>query len=216
MHNVSIAFHFCQILGLNIFLIFYGSCPECRHGEPCDMCDGSCVVCDGLIEPAPLNLEALDDWEHNCAADELEPGSIYISGAMIQDVNGVYVPDEDEDEEGIMPTYTKKQYEDDDGYVITLKCAEMDGNYCWRIDKEDCDTATAYVKMDMNNICLPNHNIGFPWNVNINGVFQERPEVCVCLVQPDVELPAGLLEHFEVGKSKIIESHQLYLAEVRP
>mmetsp|Transcript_4392 Transcript_4392/g.8155 ORF Transcript_4392/g.8155 Transcript_4392/m.8155 type:complete len:1152 (-) Transcript_4392:2470-5925(-) len=199
-------------------------CPDCRPSNPCDMCDGSCVVCDGLIAPAPLDLEALDDWKHNCTADELDPGSIYISGAMSFDVNGVYVPGDEEDiddeyydDEGEctnMPVYIKKQYEDDDGVCISLKCVERDDGYCWRIKRGDSKTAVAYVMISMDNVCLPQADMDHSWFVNINGDFQERSQVTARLVQPEVPLPDEFIQKFEKGKETVLDGHSRYLAEL--
>jgi len=182
------------------------------------------VVCDGLIAPAPLDLEALDDWKHNCTADELDPGSIYISGAMSFDVNGVYVPGDEEDiddeyydDEGEctnMPVYIKKQYEDDDGVCISLKCVERDDGYCWRIKRGDSKTAVAYVMISMDNVCLPQADMDHSWFVNINGDFQERSQVTARLVQPEVPLPDEFIQKFEKGKETVLDGHSRYLAEV--
>jgi len=31
-------------------------CPDCRRGVPCELCDGGCVVCRGLVPPGPTEL----------------------------------------------------------------------------------------------------------------------------------------------------------------
>ena len=39
-------------------------CSDCRCGAPCKSCDGSCVVCIGLLPPGPgeLNHDSIDEW----------------------------------------------------------------------------------------------------------------------------------------------------------
>ena len=70
------------------------------------------------------------------------------------------------------------------------------------------------MKMDVNDIMLPGSEMKHTWQVDVNGVFQERAEVNVRLVQPEVELPADLLARFETGKAEIIKLRELHLAEV--
>ncbi|KAH8095696.1 hypothetical protein JL720_3019 [Aureococcus anophagefferens] len=31
-------------------------CPTCRVGAPCELCDGTCCVCEGLVPPGPLEV----------------------------------------------------------------------------------------------------------------------------------------------------------------
>ena len=31
-------------------------CPDCRKGMPCELCEGNCVVCHGLVDPGPTQL----------------------------------------------------------------------------------------------------------------------------------------------------------------
>ena len=31
-------------------------CPDCRKGVPCELCEGNCVVCHGLVDPGPTEL----------------------------------------------------------------------------------------------------------------------------------------------------------------
>ena len=36
-------------------------CPTCRVGAPCELCDGTCCVCEGLVPPGPLEVPGGDD-----------------------------------------------------------------------------------------------------------------------------------------------------------
>lgn len=33
-------------------------CPDCRQGRPCELCEGDCVVCRGLVPPGPKEMVA--------------------------------------------------------------------------------------------------------------------------------------------------------------
>jgi hypothetical protein len=198
---------------------FVCSCPECRPGAPCDMCDGSCVVCDGLIEPPPLDLEALVDYQHNCSSDSLPAGSVYISGALSQSVNGIYVPtttDDDDDEDNLLPSYVKKTYEDeeeDEG--IKLEFVSFEDTWCWRITSDDGDdSGLAYIQVNEDNITLPQNRMDHTWRVNINGTFEERSSVHVRLLEPVIDLPVEMTEKLKKGKAEIVSRRVLLVAEV--
>lgn len=185
------------------------------------------VVCDGQIEPPPLDLEALANWKHNCESEDLPAGSIYISGSMIQDINGVYIPDAEECNENddviskMMPVYVKKLYEEDDENEIKLKCVAHDNSYRWQIAFDYGNTVSiskplAYVEIDTNDISLPGRDtMQRPWQVRVNGSYQEKSEVALRLVQPDLELPDELLKKFSTGHAHIVEMRAKYLTEVR-
>ena len=179
------------------------------------MCDGCCVVCDGIIEPAPLDLDNLDDWEHNCSSEDLPPGAVYITGAMIHTVNGIFLPDSISNDESntSMFSYTKKVYDDDDREEVMLVCGQYEGSYCWRIEGES--GGIAHIKMNPDDLKLPGRDkMDYPWHVKINGVYQERSEVNMQLVQPDIDIPTEMVNHFERGKAEIERQHADYLAEV--
>ena len=180
------------------------------------------VVCDGLIEPAPLDLDALSSWEDNCSSEDLLPGSVYISGAMLSEINGVYMPTGDyssEEGDSCMPLYTKKIYEDDEqGEQTELKCVAFENEWSWQIQyvgEGDGGHGLAYVKMTGDDISLPGRDtMQHAWQVKVNGVYQEKSEVSMRLLQPGMDLPEELLEAFERGHAHIVQLREEYLAEV--
>lgn len=185
-------------------------------------------MCDGVILPPPLGLEGLDSWDHQCSCTDLAPGTLYISGAMLQSVNGVFYLDSDEgwdgegEGRGVMPIYVKKQYEDDEGEdSVTLKCVEFEDMWCWRLmcedgaDTDDCRNWLAYVIMDLNSIALP-HSVEFAglWSVQVNGQFLEQAAVAAQLVQPGLALDPEYETWFEQGRAEFARRREEYLAEV--
>lgn len=37
-------------------------CPDCRLGQPCEICDGQCVVCKGVTPPGPQSCQLGSNW----------------------------------------------------------------------------------------------------------------------------------------------------------
>lgn len=59
-------------------------CNECRPGEPCGTCDGSCAVCQNYVNPGPLELDS--QWNPN-------PSSSLDSLRSLPHNGGEYVGD---------------------------------------------------------------------------------------------------------------------------
>jgi hypothetical protein len=167
-------------------------CPECRQGDPCPMCDGSCVVCRGYLEHAPSELSELPEWVKQNSNNTINAGSFFIEGATgtrAARVNGVF--DLTDEICNGMPVYRKRN--DRDTWMEMVKCNA--GGWRWYIKptkEKGPDSSICFGYCSSDDVILPHLAAADQWCVYMGSKFEKKP-LRVGL-STNAEIPGHILE----------------------
>ena len=150
-------------------------CPECRQGDPCPMCDGTCVVCRGYLEHAPTELNELPEWIKQNSKNTINAGSFFIEGATgnrAARVNGVF--DLTDEVCNGMPVYRKRN--DRDTWMEMVKCNA--GGWRWYIKptkEKGPDSSICFAYCSSDDVILPHDADHGNWFVYMDSKFDNKP-----------------------------------------
>ena len=191
-------------------------CPECRQGDPCPMCDGSCVVCRGYLEPAPTELSELPEWVKKNDKNTVSAGSFFIEGATgsrASRVNGVF--DLTEEVCNGMPVYRKRN--DRDTWMEMVKCNA--GGWRWYIKptkEKGPDSSICFGYCSSDDVILPHQAAADQWYVYMGTKF-EKSNLRVG-TSTNAELPPDIVamvkkrqEEYRVVKDEIAREVCFYI-----
>ena len=170
-------------------------CPECRQGDPCPMCDGTCVVCKGYLEPAPAELSELPEWIKKNSKNVANAGSFFVegaTGACAFRVFGVF--DLTSEVCNGMPVYRKRH--DKDTWMEMVKCNSGGWRWCIKPTNErGPNSSICFGYCSIDEVILPHQAASDQWYV-FTGTNFDRTDLRVGL-STKADIPADVIKMIE-------------------